>query len=118
MYGVPKNLNLEAFINEQIQIAHLGVHMFKLIFKDTLEITCEGQVEVTRDGVSTIIRSEKWENLIPLTYIQHIPVIAYNIDSTKSFSLTLKDSTKITFTDNSEAYESFQIYIGKECWVI
>ena len=118
MYGVPENLKLDAFLNEQIQIVHLGVHIFSLIFSDTLVISCEGQVVVTKDGVSTTVRRREWENLIPLTSIQYIPVIAYNIDSKKSFSLTLKDNTKITFTDNSEEYESFQLTTGNEYWVI
>ena len=118
MYGVPENLKLDAFLNEQIQIVHLGMHIFHLIFSDTLVISCEGQVVVTKSGVSTTIRRREWENLIPLTSIQYIPVIAYSIDSKKSFSLTLKDNTKITFTDNSEEYESFQLTIGNEYWVI
>ncbi len=118
MFGVPDNMNLDAFLEKQIQTVHLGKYIFSLIFSDSLVISGAGQVVVTKDGVSTTIRGEEWGNLIPLTSIQGIPVIDYSIDSKKSFSLTLKDNTKITFTDNSEEYESFQVIIGNEYWVI
>ena len=118
MYGIPESLNLNAFLNEEILIVHLGKHIFHLIFGDNLAISCEGQVIVEKDGVSTTIRNEGWENLNPLIAIQSVPVIEYNIDSKKNFSLKLSNNTKITFTDNSDKYESFQIRIGKDPWII
>lgn len=73
-------------------------------------IRCTGHVSVVLDGREIMIfGSEGWENSTPLVKLVGRDVIAWRVESSHCFSVSLTDGAVLKFTSEDSPYEDFII---------
>jgi hypothetical protein len=109
MHGIPKDLNLDDLIGENIQRIDVGPYIIHLKFSNNRTISCEGEIRI-KGNETNRITCRNWENINSIKEVLLKNIQSWQITNSKTFMLNLSDDVEIHFTDDSDKYERFQIY--------
>ena len=116
MYGIPTDLDLSPIVGEMIERVDLGPHIMHIDFGNGWSISCEGTVSYRDESGEFAIRDRDWQDLNGIKPLLGGVASSWQIESDRTFSISLRDRGMIVFTDDSAQYESFQIW--PKGWII
>lgn len=112
MYGVPADLPLDRFVGRDLEQVALGVFQVQLHFDGMQTISIEGAWEL-RDPCGAIVDQDQ-EHAERDCYRIHrvvgLPVVGFEIDPPKSFTLIFEPAYRLTVYDDMPQYEAFSIH--------
>jgi hypothetical protein len=113
MYGVPSDLPLKAFVGGELNQIALGRFQTQLHCSGTGSIYVEGRWELRgADGslVDGWIEHEK-RDAYRLHTIIDVPIVGFEIDPPRSFTILFESGHRLTVFDESPQYEAFSIHL-------
>ena len=117
MGPIPKELNLDRLVGQQLLQICIGSHEFQLRFESGDWISCEGIVAVELGDVwHHVFTDEGWKDSSSLSKIVGREVVSWRIESSHVFSISLAPSAKIRLTSEDSPYESFGVYPEALVW--
>ena len=117
MGPVPQGFTLEKLIGRQLNQICIGPYDLQFHFDVDHGISCTGRVIVELDGQSTVVfHGETWGDVSPLPRIAGRDAMAWKIEGSHEFSVTLAGGAKIRFQSTDCQYEEF--VIRPETWVV
>ena len=119
MGPVPPEVTLEKLVGKQLNQICIGPFDLQFHFDCEHGITCQGTVIVEVDGKSTaVFQGEEpyWLDVTPLSRIAGRDVIAWKIEGSHEFSVSLTNGARVRFQSTDCQYEEF--VIRPETWVI
>ena len=117
MGPIPKELNLERLIGQQLLQICLGAHEFQLRFESGDWISCEGNVAVKLGNTwHHIFTDEGWKDSSALSQIVGREVVSWLVESSHVLSITLVPRATIRLTGEDSPYESFGFYPEAIVW--
>jgi hypothetical protein len=113
MHGVPLDLPLDAFVGRAFNQIALGRYQVQFRSDRTGSIDVEGRWDL-RDSVGEVIdesiehdRRQKYR----LHAIIDVPVVGYEIDPPRSFSISFENGHRLTVYDDNPKYEAFAVNV-------
>jgi hypothetical protein len=111
MRPVPDNFSLEAFVGQRVEQLRIAIHQLTIHFEGDHRIECWGEVSVESHGqTGAVMTKDGWGDLSMLRGIAGQNVVAWKVEGSHEFSITLDTGTKIRFHGRSERYEDFYIH--------
>ena len=110
MGPIPKELNLDRFVGQQLQQICIGPFDLQFRFEGDDRIRCTGIVTITLDGVChDVFTGEEWHDPSPLAKIVGRNVASWGIESSHVFRISLAPDADIRFMSVDSPYEDFII---------
>lgn len=116
MHGVPADLPLEPFVGLEFNQIALGRYQTQLHCAGAGSIFVEGRWELRAaagDLVDSQVDHEK-RDAYRLHTIIDVPIVGYEIDPPRSFTIVFKDGHRLSVFDENPQYEAFSIHIDGE----
>lgn len=113
MHGVPSDLPLKAFVGGEFNQIALGRFQTEFHCSGTGSISVEGRWEL-RNSAGDIIdawREHDQREAYRLHSIIDVPIVAYEIDSPRSFTIAFESGHRLTVFDDTPQYEAFAIHL-------
>ena len=113
MHGVPPDLPLERFVGQELNQIALGRFQVQLHFAGCGSIFVEGRWEL-RDADGGLIDQEQehvGRDCWRLHRVLDLPVLRFEIDPPRSFSLIFEQDYRITVFDDTPQYEAFSLHL-------
>jgi len=119
MYGFPLDMDLSVAIGEEATLLCVGAHDLQITF-GPVAFCIQSQVELTRDGEQVGF----WEGgKIPdgeFLRVLNTPIASVSVHDERRLDILLEGGLQLQILDNSDQYESVQIYISgvEGAWII
>ena len=117
MGPIPKELNLDRFVGQQLQQICMGAYDVQFRFIGDDRIRCTGTVLVELDGLNQeVFGTELWKDANPLHQIVGRDVTGWRIESTHTLAIFLSDEAVIRFVSEDSPYEDIIIDPEVQVW--
>ena len=116
MYGIPSNIDLSPIVGEMIERIDIGPYIMSINFGNGWSISCEGTVSYRDQSTEALIQNRTRRDLNAIKPLLGAFVSSWQVESDRTFSISLKNKGAVIFTDDSNQYESFQI--RPKDWII
>jgi hypothetical protein len=115
MYGIPKDLPIQAFIGKECNQVCLGRSQIELRFPGTGGFCIEGDWELRNDQDrvvdADVPHGERKSYRLHL--ILHSPVLEVSLDAPHSCTLHFANGLRLTLFDDRGPHECFQMYLDE-----
>jgi len=110
MRPIPKDLNLDRLVGQQLQQICIGAHDLQFKFEGEDRIRCTGVVTVTiEEFCHDVFTEDGWKDASPLAKIAGRDVVSWKIESAYVFAITLTPAAVIRFISEDSPYEDFVV---------
>ena len=118
MYGLPKDINLDFFLNKQLINISIGYHSLILNFDDYLSITVSSAIKcIDPNGLS--LKGEDFRNMASTLAFQLThTVVSVEGKEDGTLKLAFDNGRIIEIYDDSEMYESYVIKNDEQIIVV
>lgn len=119
MGPIPSGFTLEKLVGRQLNQICIGPYDLQFHFDSSHAILCQGRVVVELEGKSIVVFEQAepwWADVTALPRIAGRDAIAWKIEASHEFSITLTGGAKLRFQSTDCPYEEF--VISPEIWVI
>jgi hypothetical protein len=111
MRAIPPSFTLEKLVGHQLTQVSLGPFDLQFGFGSKDFIQCVGRVIVEIDGQPTVVFDGKtWGDISPLKSIAGRDVVAWKIEASHEFSVTLTGGVRLRFQSTDSSHEDFIIH--------
>jgi len=110
MYGFPADLDLSTAIGKETTQLRVGAYDLQFSF-GPVSFAIQSKVEIFRD--ETVLgtwEAGQWPEAI-FYQMFNVPLVSFSVLDKERLKLHLGNGLAVVLTDNSEQYESMQIYI-------
>ena len=117
MKPIPKELNLDRIIGQQLQQICIGAHDLQFRFEQDNQIRCQGTVTVTTNNTRYDIFTEKgWNHVTQLSLLAGREVRSWKVEDAHVLSITLDPLAVIHFISEDSPYEDFIVDPEETIW--
>lgn len=111
MYGFPKDLDLNFLVGAHIPQLRFGIGDVQLMFSCQLQICVQGKIDIFLDDkvIANWAQRSLWSSL-SFQQIYNKDILEAHLLNDRILEIKLEDNLTILIYDNSEHYESLQIY--------
>jgi hypothetical protein len=111
MYKFPKDLDLNLLVGAHIPQLRFGIGDVQLIFSCHLHICIQGEIDIFlgEKVIANWMQGSLWSSL-DFQKIYNKDVLRAHLVNDRTLEIELEDNLKILIYDNSEHYESLQIW--------
>ena len=111
MHDLPKNLDLDELIGQEINLVSVGPYDAQIAFEKGVVIHAFYKMEAEISGVRKIWFNEKWVRTSEILNVPKQKVLSVNRESDLVFSIQLSNDIVLFFHTEVSQYESLNI-----CW--
>jgi hypothetical protein len=117
MGPVPEGFDLSVLVGRQLNQICIGPYDLQFRFDCDHIIACQGQVIVETDGASQqVFDGSNWSDISILTKIAGRDAVAWKVEASHEFSVSLTGGARLRFISTNCPYEEFVIH--PEIWVV
>lgn len=111
MYGFPKDLDLDLLVGAHIPQLRFGIGDVQLMFSCHLHMCIQCEIDILLGDVviANWVQGSLWSSL-EFQKIYNKDVLSAHLLNDQILEIELEDDLKILLYDNSEHYESLQIW--------
>ena len=111
MGPVPEGFNLDKFIGRQLNQICIGPFDLQFHFDCTYFVGCSGLVVIELDSKAVVVfENEKFVDTTLFPCIVGQDAVAWKIEASHEFSITLSGGARIRFISADSPYEDFVIH--------
>ena len=110
MGPVPDDLDLSVCVGRQLNQICIGPYDVQFRFDCDWFVACQGCVIVECDGATTTVFDGEWIDATPLPRLAGRDAIAWRVEASHEFSISLTENAKLRFVSKDSPYEDFVIH--------
>lgn len=118
MYGLSKDVDLSFLKGMKLTCFSIAYQWVSLIFGDDIKITIESKFEIVESDKKFLADEPLCEAAGYLPNFLEKEIVDFEPNENGMLVLRFDNGGVITLTDDSEQFESYQIYYGKEIIVV